>query len=202
MNEKKDNIFRSFYNGLWKENPILVLCLGLCPALAVSTSAVYALTMGVFTSAVLVLTNVFVSVLKKIIPKEQRLLAYLLLAASFTVAGELFLRAFYPELREGLGIFIPLTAVNGLIYDRAERCAYTSSPQIALFDALGMSIGYTFLITLLGAIREIIAFGTIFGIHLFSADYTISFTALAPGGFILLAFIMALANKIRGGHRS
>jgi len=202
VKEKKDNIFRRLYYGLWKENPILVLCLGLCPTLAVSTTAAYALAMGAFTTAVLILTNVFVSALKKIIPKEQRLLGYLLLAASFTVAGQLFLKAYFPDFSEALGIFIPLTAVNGVIYDRAERCAYVSNPGLALFDGIGTGIGYTFIITLLGAIREIIAFGTIFGIRLIPADYTISFTALAPGACIILAFIMALANKIRGGHRS
>lgn len=202
MKEKKDNIFRRLYHGIWKENPTFVLCLGLCPTLAVSTTAIYALFMGAFTSAVLILTNLFVSALKTIIPKEQRLLGYLLLAASFTVAGQLFLKAYYPEISEALGIFIPLTAVNGVIYDRAERCAYISNPGIALFDGIGMGIGYTFIITLLGSIREIIAFGTIFGIRLIPADYTIPFTALAPGACIVLAFIMALANKIRGGHRS
>lgn len=202
MNRKKDNIFRRLYYGFLKENPTLFLYLGLCPTLAVSTTAVYALAMGAFTTAVLILSNVLVSICKKIIPKEERLLFYLLIAAALTVSGQLFLKAYFPDISQGLGIFLPLTAVNGIIYDRAENCAYSCNPGIALFDGIGMGIGYTFVITLLGSIREVIAFGTIFGYRLIPNGYTISIAALAPGGFILLAFIMALANKIRGGHRS
>ena len=202
MSQKKDNIFRRLYYGFLKENPILFLYLGLCPALAISTTAKFALAIGAFTTAVLILSNFLISVCKKIIPKEERILAYILIAAGLTIAGQFFLRAYYPDISEGLGIFVPLTAVNGIIYDRAEKCAYTSNPGIALFDGIGMGIGYTFIITLLGSIREIIAFGTVFGYRLIPNGYTISIAALAPGGFILLAFIMALANKIRGGHRS
>lgn len=202
MNQNKDNIFRRLYHGFLKENPTLFLYLGLCPTLAVSTTAVYALAMGAFTTAVLILSNVLISVCKRIIPEEDRLLGYILIAAGLTVAGQLFLKAYFPSISEGLGIFIPLTAVNGIIYDRAENCAYTCNPGIALFDAIGMGIGYTFVITLLGAIREILAFGTVFNYRLIPNGYTISIAALAPGGLILLAFIMALANKIRGGHRS
>ena len=202
MNQKKDNVFLRLYNGTLKENPILFLYLGLCPALAISTTAVFALAMGAFTSAVLILSNLLVSICKKVIPEKERILGFLLIAASLTIAGQLFLKAYYPEISEGLGIFVPLTAVNGIIYDRAEKCAYTSNPGIALFDGIGMGIGYTFIITLLGSIREIIAFGTVFGYRLFSNTFTIPITALAPGGLILLAFLMALANKIRGGHRS
>ena len=202
MNQKKDNIFRRIYYGFLKENPVLFLYLGLCPTLAVSTTAINALAMGAFTTAVLIASNVLISICKKVIPKEERLLGYILIVAGLTVAGQLFLKAYYPDISEGLGIFIPLTAVNGVIYDRAEKCAYTCNPGIALFDGIGMGIGYTFVLTLLGSVREIIAFGTIFGYRLIPNGYTISIAALAPGGFIILAFIMALANKIRGGHRS
>ncbi|MBO4834799.1 MAG: electron transport complex subunit RsxE [Lachnospiraceae bacterium] len=202
MSEKKDTIFRRLYYGVLKENPIVVLCLGLCPTLAVTTTAKNGLAMGIFTSIVLVLSNFFIALFRKLIPQVERVLAYVVIIATFTTLSQIFLQAYYPDLSEALGIFIPLTAVNTVIYDRAEKYAISHNAGLSLFDGIGMGIGFTLIITILGAIREILGIGTVFGYRLIPAGYTLSIAALAPGGFIILACIMAVANKIRGGRKS
>ena len=202
MSEKKDNIFRRLYYGVLKQNPTVVLCLGLCPTLAVSTTAKNGLAMGIFTSVVLLLSNLFISLFRKLIPQAERILAFVLIIATFTTISQVFLLAYFPDISEALGIFIPLTAVNTVIYDRAEKYAIDHNPVLSIFDGIGMGIGFTLIITILGAIREILGIGTVFGYRLIPTGYTISIAALAPGGFILLACIMAVANKIRGGRRS
>ncbi|MBR5932135.1 MAG: electron transport complex subunit RsxE [Lachnospiraceae bacterium] len=201
MSEKKDNIFRRLYYGVLKENPTVVLCLGLCPTLAVTTSAKNGLAMGIFTSVVLILSNLFISLLRKLIPQTERILGFVVIIGTFTTLSQLFLQAYFPDINEALGIFIPLTAVNTVIYDRAEKYAVSHNAALSIFDGIGMGIGYTLIITILGAIREILAMGTVFGYRLIPAGYSISIAALAPGGFIILACIIAIANKINGGRR-
>ena len=202
MSEKKDTIFRRIYYGILKENPTVVLCLGLTPTLAVTTTAKNGLAMGIFTSVILILSNLFISLFRKLIPQAERILAFVVVIASFTTLSQIFLQAYFPDISEALGIFIPLTAVNTVIYDRAEKYAISHNAGLSLFDGIGMSIGFTLIITILGAIREILGIGTVFGYRLIPAGYTLPIAALAPGGFILLACIIAVANKIKGGRRS
>ena len=200
MKEAKDTIFKRLYYGIIKENPVLVMCLGLCPAIAVVATAKNGLAMGVFTAVVLVLSNFFISILKKAIPETERLIVYVIIVGCFTAVSQIFLKAYYPEINEALGIFVSLTAVNSVIYYRAENYAYRSNPALSLFDGIG--IGYTLFLTLFGAIREILGVGTIFGIRIIPDGFTISIAALAPGAFFILACLIALANRIGGGKRA
>lgn len=199
---KKDTIFTRLYYGVIKENPIIVLALGLCPALAVSATAKNGLAMGVFTSVVLIVSNFFISLFKRLLPKGEKILLYVFLIASFTIVAQLFLKAYFPEVNEALGVFAQLTAVNGVIYYRAENYAVNKNPGLALFDGIGVSIGYTFIITLFGALREIIGLGTVFDIRIIPEGYNLSIASLAPGAFFILACLVALGNKIsKGGRR-
>ncbi len=201
MKKQKDNIFIRIYNGLLRENPTAVLCIGLCPSLAVSVTAKGALAMGIITAFVLILTETIASLLKKLIPEKGRLLMYLVLSACFTTIFKLFLNAFFPDISEMLGIFVALTAVNGIIFSRIDNYALDHNPVLSFFDAVGMGAGFTLVITVLGCIREILGLGTIFGFRVLFTQYTISITALAPGGFFILACIIAFANRINGGGK-
>ena len=199
---RKDTIFTRLYHGILLENPTVVLCLGLCPTLAVTTTAKNGLAMGIITAVVLTLSEFFISILKRIIPKKDRMLVYVLISACFTTFVQLFLNAFYPDISESLGVFVALTAVNGVIFGRADAYAVKNNPGLALFDGIGFGIGYTLIITILGAVREVLGIGTIFGIRVIPDGYTIPIAALAPGAFFLLACLIAAANKIRGGRRA
>lgn len=199
---KKDSILKRLSSGILFENPTLVLCLGLCPTLAVSTTAKNGLAMGIVTAIVLILSEFVISLMKKIIPSKDRMIVYVLIAACFTTIMQLILNAYFPDISESLGIFVSLTAVNGLIFGRADGYAIENNPVLSIFDGIGFGIGYTIIITLLGAIREILGIGTIFGIRVIPDGYTLSIAALAPGAFFLLAILIAIANKIRGGRRA
>ena len=199
---KKDSILKRLSSGILFENPTLVLCLGLCPTLAVSTTAKNGLAMGIVTAIVLILSEFVISLMKKIIPSKDRMIVYVLIAACFTTIMQLILHAYFPDISESLGIFVSLTAVNGLIFGRADGYAIENNPVLSIFDGIGFGIGYTIIITLLGAIREILGIGTIFGIRVIPDGYTLSIAALAPGAFFLLAILIAIANKIRGGRRA
>ncbi len=199
---KKDTIFTRLYHGIFVENPTVVLCLGLCPTLAVTTTAKNGLAMGIVTGIVLVLSEFFISLLKRVIPKRERMLVYVLISACFTTLMQLALNAYFPDISESLGIFVALTAVNGVIFGRADAYAMKNNPGLALFDGIGFGIGYTLIITILGALREILGIGTIFGIRVIPDGYTLSIAALAPGAFFLLACLIAIANKIKGGRRA
>ncbi|MBR2695943.1 MAG: electron transport complex subunit RsxE [Parasporobacterium sp.] len=198
---KKDTIFKRLYHGILIENPSVVLCLGLCPTLAVTTTAKNGLAMGIVTAAVLILSEFVISLLKRIIPKKDRMIVYVLIAACWTTIVQLVLNAYFPDISESLGIFVALTAVNGLIFGRADGYAIENNPFLSIFDGIGFGIGYTLIITILGAIREILGIGTIFGIRIIPDGYTLSIAALAPGAFFLLACLIAIANKIKGGRR-
>ena len=199
---KKDSILKRLSSGILFENPTLVLCLGLCPTLAVSTTAKNGLAMGIVTAIVLILSEFVISLMKKIIPSKDRMIVYVLIAACFTTIMQLILNAYFPDISESLGIFVSLTAVNGLIFGRADGYAIENNPVLSIFDGIGFGIGYTIIITLLGAIREILGIGTIFGIRVIPDGYTLSIAALTPGAFFLLAILIAIANKIRGGRRA
>lgn len=198
--QKKDTIFTRLYHGIFAENPTAVLCLGLCPTLAVTTTAKNGLAMGIITGVVLVLSEFFISLLKRVIPKKDRMIIYVLISACFTTIVQLVLNAYFPDISESLGVFVSLTAVNGVIFGRADDYAMQNNPGLSLFDGIGFGIGYTLIITILGALREILGIGTIFGIRVIPDGYTLSIAALAPGAFFLLACIIAVAQKIKGGR--
>ncbi len=204
------------YNGLIKENPTFVLTLGMCPTLAVTSSAINGAGMGVSTMVVLILSNVFISLLRKIIPDKVRIPAFIVIIASFVTVVQLLLQAYVPSLYDSLGIYIPLIVVNCIILGRAEAYAYGNPVIPSLFDGLGMGMGFTVALTLIGACRELLGAGQIFGFQIlgpdnvfygsdaltplamFLGEYTnISIFVMAPGAFFVLACIIAAMNRIR-----
>ena len=185
------------WNGLIKENPVLVLMLGMCPALAVSTQAANGIGMGLSTLAVLVLSNLVISCLRKVIPDQVRLPAYIVIVASLVTVTELLIKAYIPSLYESLGIYIPLIVVNCIILGRAEAFAAKNSPVASLFDGIGIGLGFTLGLTLLGICRELLGSGSVFGLTLLPETYNILLFVLPPGAFIMLGFLIAIVNKLR-----
>jgi len=189
------------YNGLLKENPTFVLMLGMCPTLAVTTSAMNGLGMGLTTAAVLALSNLIISALRKVIPNRVRIPAFIVIIASFVTVVQLLLEAYLPDLNKALGVYIPLIVVNCIILGRAESYAYSNPPIPSLFDGIGMGLGFTFALTCIGACREILGAGTLFDIQIMPDSFTpIGIFVLAPGAFFVLATLTAIQNylKIRG----
>lgn len=188
-------------NGLLKENPTFVLMLGMCPTLAVTTSAVNGLGMGLATTAVLMMSNLIISLLRKVIPGRVRIPAFIVIIASFVTIVQLLLEAYFPSLNEALGMYISLIVVNCIILGRAESYAYSNPPAPSFFDGLGMGLGFSFALTCIGAVREILGAGSLFNFEILPASYTpINIFILAPGAFFVLAALTALQNfvKIRG----
>lgn len=187
------------YNGIIKENPTFVLLLGMCPTLAVTTSAVNGLGMGLTTTVVLTLSNVIISMLRSIIPQKVRIPAFIVIIASFVTMVELLLQAYIPFLYESLGLYIPLIVVNCIILGRAEAYAYKNKVISSLFDGLGMGIGFTIALTLIGIFREVLGAGEFFGINLGISEVIppIGIFVLAPGAFFVLAALTALQNLIK-----
>lgn len=184
-------------NGLWKENPSLVLMLGMCPTLAVTTSAVNGFGMGVSTLAVLVMSNLIISLLRKVIPGEVRLPSYIVVVASLVTIVELLMEAYIPVLYSALGIFIPLIVVNCIILGRAEAFASKNAPMLSVFDGIGMGLGFTAALTLIGLLREILGAGTAFGFSVMPKSYEpIAIFIKAPGAFLIIALIIAVMNAI------
>lgn len=184
------------YNGVIKENPTLVLVLGMCPTLAVTTSLINGFGMGLSTLAVLVMSNLVISLLRKIIPNEVRVPAFIVVIASFVTILQFLLQAYLPTLNKSLGIYIPLIVVNCIILGRAEAFASKNSVGISVMDGVGMGLGFTAALSLLGACREILGAGTILGINIPNWD-GISIFIMAPGAFFVLAVIVAVQNHIR-----
>ncbi len=185
------------YNGIIKENPTFVLILGMCPTLAVTTSATNGLGMGLTTMVVLVLSNMLISMLRKIIPDGVRIPAFIVVIASFVTVVELLLEGYLPSLYDALGLYIPLIVVNCIILGRAEAYASKNNVILSIFDGLGMGIGFTIALTLIGAIRELIGSGTIFNFRVLPEAYEpLTIFILAPGAFFVLAFLIAIMNKI------
>lgn len=211
MSEKeeiKQSSAQVFFNGLVKENPTFVLTLGMCPTLAVTTSAVNGLGMGLTTTAVLVLSNMIISLLRHIIPDKVRIPAFIVIIASFVTVMQLLLQGFIPSLYDSLGIYIPLIVVNCIILGRAEAYASKNKPIASLFDGIGMGLGFTLSITCIGAVRELIGAGSLFGHQILpladaaagKAGYEpITIFILAPGAFFVLAALSALQNKFKIG---
>lgn len=183
------------YNGLVRENPTFVLMLGMCPTLAVTVSAVNGLGMGLTTTAVLMLSNLMISLLRKVIPGRVRIPAFIVIIASFVTIVQLLLEAYLPELNKSLGVYIPLIVVNCIILGRAESYAYSHSAIASLFDGLGMGLGFSVALTCIGAVRELLGAGKLFGMEILPESFTpISIFGLAPGAFFVLAGLTALQN--------
>ncbi len=185
------------YNGLIKENPTFVLMLGMCPTLAVTTSAVNGLGMGLTTMAVLALSNLFISLLRKVIPNRVRIPAFIVIIASFVTMVELLLEAYLPELNKSLGVYIPLIVVNCIILGRAESYAYSNPPVPSLFDGIGMGLGFSFALTCIGAFRELLGAGSVFGYALPPTFQPIRIFGQAPGAFFVLAALVAFQNYLK-----
>ncbi len=186
------------FNGLFKENPTFVLMLGMCPTLAVTTSAINGIGMGLATTVVLVLSNIMISVLRKVIPDGVRIPAFIVVIASFVTIVELLLKAYIPSLYAALGLYIPLIVVNCIILGRAESYASKNKVIYSAFDGLGMGLGFTFGLTCIGIIREIVGAGTLFNMAVMPAAYEpLTIFILAPGAFLVLAFLVAIMNKIK-----
>lgn len=186
------------YNGLVKENPTFVLMLGMCPTLAVTTSAMNGLGMGLTTMVVLALSNMLISLLRNIIPDKVRIPAFIVVIASFVTMVELLLEGFIPALYDALGLYIPLIVVNCIILGRAESYASKNAVIPSLFDGIGMGLGFSFALTCIGAVRELIGAGEIFGIHVMPDSYVpCAIFIMAPGAFFVLAALTAVQNKIK-----
>lgn len=184
------------YNGVVKENPAFILMLGMCPTLAVTTSAINGLGMGLSSLVVLAISNVVISLLRKVIPDEVRLPAYIVIVASFVTVVELLMEAYLESLYAALGIYIPLIVVNCIILGRAEAYASKNPPLLSLFDGLGMGLGFTVALVIVGSIREILGAGSIFGIALPGNFEPIAFFVRAPGAFLVLAVVVAIMNAV------
>ena len=186
------------YNGLIKENPTLVLMLGMCPTLAVTTSAMNGLGMGLTTMAVLALSNLIISLLRNIIPDRVRIPAFIVIIASFVTAVQLLLEAYIPALNKSLGVYIPLIVVNCIILGRAESYAYSNPALPSLFDGIGMGLGFTFALTCIGALRELLGAGALFGLTVLPDSVEpIRIFGQAPGAFFVLAALVALQNYLK-----
>lgn len=194
MNSVKERLV----NGIVKENPTFVLMLGMCPTLAVTTSAINGLGMGLTTMVVLALSNVFISMLRHIIPDKVRIPAFIVIIASFVTIVQLLLQGFIPFLYDALGIYIPLIVVNCIILGRAEAYAYKNPVIPSLFDGIGMGLGFSVALTCIGAVRELLGAGTLFGIGVMPESFVpVSIFIMAPGAFFVLAVLTAIQNKVK-----
>ena len=194
MNKCTERIF----NGLVKENPTFVLMLGMCPTLAVTTSATNGIGMGLSTTAVLIMSNMLISMLRKIIPDSVRMPAFIVVVASFVTIVDFLLEGFVPSLYDSLGLYIPLIVVNCIILGRAESYASKNPVLPSIFDGIGMGLGFTVVLTCIGIVRELIGAGQIFGIQVMPDSYEpFTIFILAPGAFFVLACLVALQNKVK-----
>jgi electron transport complex protein RnfE len=189
------NQWKNFSRGFFKENAVFVLLLGLCPTLGVTTSAFNGLGMGLATTFVLLMSNIVVSLIKGFIPDKVRIPSFIVIIASFVTIVELVMQAFLPDLFAALGIFIPLIVVNCLVLGRAEAFASKNNLITSAIDGLGMGLGFSMALTILGAVREILGSGSIFGLKFIPGDGMIVFV-LAPGAFIALGYLIVIVNRI------
>ena len=192
------NFFQAIKNGLIDDNPTFSQVLGMCPTLAVTTSAINGLGMGLATTAVLILSNFVISLLRKVIPSKIRIPAYIVVIASFVTVVGMLMRAYVPALDAALGLFIPLIVVNCIILARAESFASKNGPVASIGDGIGMGLGFAMALTILGSVREILGNGSIFGMSMFGANFQPALIMiLPPGAFLALGMILALINKIK-----
>ena len=184
-------------NGIVKDNPTFVLMLGMCPTLATTTSAANGLSMGLATMVVLICTNFVISLLKSLTPDKVRIPVFIVVIAAFVTVLQLVIKAFLPDVDKALGLFIPLIVVNCIILGRAEAFAAKNSPVASLFDGIGIGLGFTLALTLLGIVRELLGAGAVFGFTLLPETTNILLFILPPGAFISLGFLIAIVNKIK-----
>jgi electron transport complex protein RnfE len=184
-------------NGIFRENPIFVLLLGICPTLGTTSSAINGLSMGLATAFVLVCSNVTISLFKKLIPAQVRIPAFIVLIATFATIIQLMMEAYLPTLYESLGIFLPLIVVNCVVMGRAEAFAFRNSVSLSAMDGVGMGLGFALALTILGILRELFGSGTVFGVVIYPENYGSLLFILAPGGFIVLGYLIALIHKIK-----
>ena len=196
MSEKK-SLGKVFFNGIIPENPTFRLVLGTCPTLAVTSSALNGLGMGAAATFVLVCSNIAISLLRKFIPDQVRIPAFIVVICTFVTMVQLLMQAYLPSLYESLGIFIPLIVVNCIILARAEAFASKNGPVLSAADGLGMGIGFTLALTLIGTIRELIGSGSVFGVNLLGASYEpMLLIVLASGGFLTFGLLLGVFNLI------
>ena len=188
---------RILFNGLIKENPTFVLLLGMCPTLGTTSSALNGMSMGLATTAVLICSNFIISCIKKLIPDMVRIPSFIVVIASLVTILQMLIKAYAPEVDKSLGLFILLIVVNCIILGRAEAFAAKNSPVASIFDGIGMGLGFTIALTLLGASRELFGTGKVFGFTLFPENYGALVFVLAPGAFIALGYLIALINKLK-----
>ena len=198
MNATLKSYLYQIKNGVLDNNPILIQLLGTCPTLATTTSVINAVGMGIATTVVLIFSNMFISLLRKFIPREIRIAAYIVIISGFVTAVELLIKAYIPALDQSLGVFIPLIVVNCIILARAEAFASKNKVVPSMVDGFAMGIGFTVALIIVASIREIIGAGTWFGIDIFGAAYKPAMIFIMPAGaFFTLGFIIAVVNKIK-----
>ena len=188
---------KTLTNGLLRENPTMVLVLGMCPTLATTSSAINGMSMGLATTFVLLCSNVVISLLKNLITDKVRIPAFIVVIASFVTIVQLCMQAYLPDLYASLGLFIPLIVVNCIVLGRAEAFAAKNNAGLSALDGIGMGLGFTLSLTVLGAIRELLGTGKVFDFTIFPDSYGMLLFVLAPGAFIALAYVMALVNKLK-----
>lgn len=191
------NNLKVLINGIIKENPTFVLLLGMCPTLGTTSSAINGMSMGLATMFVLICSNVVIALIKNLIPDMVRIPAFIVVIASFVTALQMCMQAFVPEIYTTLGLFIPLIVVNCIILGRAEAFASKNGVVSSFFDGVGMGLGFTLALTLLGAVRELLGTGKIFGFEVWIEDFGMLMFVLPPGAFIVLGYLIALVNKIK-----
>ena len=192
----KNKALNTVLNGILRENPVFALVLGMCPTLATTTSAINGMSMGLATTFVLVCSNVVISLLKNLIPDKVRIPAFIVVIATFVTMVQLLMQAYLPAIYEVLGLFIPLIVVNCIVLGRAEAFAAKNNVGLSALDGLGMGLGFTLALTLIGAVRELLGTGSLFGMNLYSETYGMLIFVLAPGAFIVLGYLMALVQKL------
>lgn len=192
-----NNKLRILYNGIIPSNPVFVLLLGMCATLGTTSSAMNGLMMGVATLAVLACSNTVISCIKSLVPDKVRIPVFIVVIASFVTALQLAVSAWMPALNQSLGIFIPLIVVNCILLGRAEAFAAKNSVIDSLLDGIGCGIGFTLALTILGAVREILGTGAVFGLQIYPEDYGMLLFILAPGAFIALGYLIAIFNRLQ-----
>lgn len=191
------NNLKILWNGIVKDNPTFVLLLGMCPTLGTTSSAINGMGMGLATMAVLICSNLIISCIKSLVPDMVRIPVYIVVIASLVTVLQMVMQAFVPDLYATLGLFIPLIVVNCIILGRAEAFAAKNGPIPSVFDGIGIGLGFTFALTLLGAVRELLGTGRMFDLTIFPEHYGMLVFVLAPGAFLALGYLIAIVNKLR-----
>lgn len=191
------NNFKILLNGIIKENPTFVLMLGMCPTLATTSNAINGMSMGIATMFVLILSNLIISLIKNLVPDMVRIPCYIVVIATLVTILQMLMQAYVPDIYNTLGLFIPLIVVNCIILGRAEAFAAKNNPIASIFDGIGIGLGFTLALTLIGAIREFLGTGHLFSIKIQGEDYGMLMFVLAPGAFLTLGYVIAIVNKLK-----